>query len=126
MSIDCPRIPLPFLFLSDCNTLKPSIFSSSLSTVLSNFVYVIPITGMIILNASLLDSSILESKLFTFSCPKCMSLSLNTFHASLWDGIKGRLSSEKDNSISLLWSIQNVTLWNGKFSHLLQLLHILL
>ena len=51
-----------------------------------------------------------------------MPLFLNTFNASLWDGIEGRLSN-KDDSVSLLLSVQKETLWNGKFSHLLQLLH---
>ena len=79
---------------------------------------------MFVLIASVLNFSILESKLFTFTCPKSMPLSLNTFYASLWDRIEGRLSSNKDDSVSLLLSIQKKKAWNGKFSHLLQSLHI--
>ena len=44
---------------------------------------------MFVWNASILNSSIFERKLFTFRCPKCMPFFLNAFHASLWDGIEG-------------------------------------
>ena len=86
--------------------------------MLSSLVSVIPrTTEMFVLNASVLNSSTLESKLFTFRCPKYMPLFLHTFHVSLKDGIEGRLSSNKDNSVSPLSSIQKEKLWNGKFSH---------
>ena len=80
-------------------------------------------TEIYVLNASVLSSSFLESKLFTFRCPKCMPLLLNTFYLSLLNGIEGRLSSNKDDSVSPLLSIRKET-WNCKFSHLLQSLHI--
>ena len=57
---------------------------------------------MFLLNAGVPNVYILESKPFTFRCPLCMLLSLNALHASLWDGIKGRLSSNKDDFVSLL------------------------
>ena len=60
---------------------------------------------------------------FLISCRKRYSETLNTFHASLWDGIEGRLSSNKDDSVSLLLPILKET-WSGKFSHLLQSLQI--
>ena len=37
-------------------------------------------TEIYVLNASVLNSSFLEGKLFTFRCPKCMPLLLNTFY----------------------------------------------
>ena len=79
---------------------------------------------MFILNASVLNSSIMKSKPFTFRCPRFMPLlkSLDTSHASLIDGIKGRLFSNKDDSVLLLFSMQKET-WNVKFPHLLQSLH---
>ena len=91
--------------------------------MLLSFVFVIPRTEMFVLNANVLNSSILESKLFIFRCPKYMPLSLNTFYVSLSDEIEGRLSSKVD-SVSRLLSIGKEPLWNGKFSNLLQSLHI--
>ena len=79
---------------------------------------------MFILNASVLNSSILKSKPFTFRCSRYMPLlkSLDTSHASLIDRNEGRLSSNKDDSVLLLLSMQKET-WNVKFPHLLQSLH---
>ena len=48
--------------------------------------------------------------------------SLDTSHASLIDRNEGRLSSNKDDSVLLLLSMQKET-WNVKFPHLLQSLH---
>ena len=81
---------------------------------------------MFVLNASVLNYSILESKLFTFKYPKRKPLSLNTFHTSLWDGIEGSFSSSKKDAVSLLLPVQKETLWKGKFFDLVQSLHILL
>ena len=80
-------------------------------------------TEIYVLNASVLNSSFLEGKLFTFRCPKCMHLLLNTCYLSLWNGIEGRLSSNKDDSVSPLSSIRKET-WNCEFSHILQSLRI--
>ena len=79
---------------------------------------------MFILNASVLNSSVLKSKPFTFRCSRCMPLlkSLDTSHASLIDRNEGRLSSNKDDSVLLLLPMQKET-WNVKFPHLLQSLH---
>ena len=68
--------------LSGCNELQQYNFSYLLLTLLSKFVSVIPRTEVFVLNASALNSSTLENKLFTYKCPKCMALSLNRVPAN--------------------------------------------
>ena len=74
---DIASNPTTTFVLSDCNELQQYNFSSLLLTLLSKFVSVIPRTEVFVLNASVLNSSNLENKLFTFTYPKCMTLSLN-------------------------------------------------
>ena len=79
---------------------------------------------MFVLIASVLNFSILESKLFTFTCPKIMPLSLipSMLHYEIES--KGGYLLTKMILYRFYCQYKKKKAWNGKFSHLLQSLHI--